>query len=90
MKFIHAADLHIDSPLRRFDSCDGAPVERLSGATRQALIALVDLAIEHKVAIVPPAGDIYDGSWADVRAGLFFRQQMLRLTRSEILVFIVK
>ena len=90
MIFIHAADLHIDSPLRGLDSYDGAPVERLRGATRQALIALVDLAIEHKVAIVLLAGDIYDGSWADFRTGLFFREQMLRLTRAGVLVFIVK
>ena len=70
MKFIHAADLHIDSPLRGLDSYEGAPINRLRGATRHALIALVDLAlialvdlaIEHEVAIVLLAGDIYDGS----------------------------
>ena len=90
MKFIHAADLHIDSPLRGLDSYEGAPINRLRGATRHALTALVDLAIEHEVAIVLLAGDIYDGSWADFRTGLFFRQQMVRLTRSGILVFIVK
>ena len=26
MKFIHAADLHIDSPMRGLDNYDGAPV----------------------------------------------------------------
>ena len=25
MKFLHAADLHVDSPLRGLDSCEGAP-----------------------------------------------------------------
>lgn len=90
MKFIHAADLHIDSPLRGLDDYSGAPVERLRGASRQAFIALVDLAINHQTAIVLLAGDIYDGNWADFRTGLFFREQMLRLRRSGILVFIVK
>ncbi len=90
MKFIHAADLHVDSPLRGLDSYDGAPVERLRGATRQSLIALVELAIEQRVALVILAGDIYDGNWADFRTGLFFRDQMLRLRRAGILVFIVK
>ncbi|KAE8760832.1 DNA repair exonuclease [Paraburkholderia madseniana] len=90
MKFIHAADLHVDSPLRGLDSYDGAPVERLRGATRQSLIALVDLAIEQGVALVIFAGDIYDGNWADFRTGLFFRDQMVRLRRASILVFIVK
>jgi len=90
LKFIHAADLHVDSPLRGLDSYDGAPVERLRGATRQSLIALVELAIEQRVALVILAGDIYDGNWADFRTGLFFRDQMLRLRRAGILVFIVK
>jgi len=90
VKFIHAADLHVDSPLRGLDSYDGAPVARLRGASRQALIALVELALEQQVAMVLLAGDIYDGNWADFRTGLFFREQMLRLRRSGILVFMVK
>ncbi|HOX59882.1 MAG TPA: DNA repair exonuclease [Verrucomicrobiota bacterium] len=90
MKFIHAADLHVDSPRRGLDGYDGAPVARLRGASRQALIALVELALEQNVAIVLLAGDIYDGNWADFRTGLFFREQMLRLRRAGILVFMVK
>jgi len=89
-RFLHAADLHVDSPLRGLDDYDGAPVQRLRGATRQALIALVELAIERGVALVVLAGDIYDGNWADFRTGLFFREQMQRLRRAGILVFIVK
>lgn len=90
MKFIHAADLHVDSPLRGLDGYEGAPVQRLRGATRQALSALVDLAIEHDVDFVILAGDIYDGNWADFRTGLFFREQMVRMTRVGIRVYIVK
>lgn len=90
MKFIHASDLHIDSPLCGLDSYSGAPAARLRGATRQALIALVDLAIEQSVDLVLLAGDIYDGNWSDFRTGLFFREQMVRLTGAGIRVFIVK
>jgi DNA repair exonuclease SbcCD nuclease subunit len=90
MKFIHAADLHVDSPLRGLDGYDGAPVQRLRGATRQALAALADLAIEQQVDFVILAGDIYDGNWADFRTGLFFRDQMVRMTREGIRVYIVK
>jgi DNA repair protein SbcD/Mre11 len=90
VKFIHAADLHIDSPLRGLDEYQGAPVARLRGASRQALTALVDLAIEQRVAFVLLAGDVYDGNWADFRTGIFFRNEMVRLRRAGILVFIVK
>ncbi|MFL6675666.1 MAG: exonuclease SbcCD subunit D [Massilia sp.] len=90
MKFIHAADLHVDSPLRGLDGYEGAPVQRLRGATRLALSALVDLAIERQVDFVILAGDIYDGNWTDFRTGLFFREQMLRLTRENIRVYVIK
>lgn len=90
MKFIHAADLHIDSPMQGLDRYEGAPVERLRGASRQALIGLVDLARKEQVAFVLLAGDIYDGNWADFRTGLFFREQMLRLSSEGIRVFIAK
>jgi DNA repair protein SbcD/Mre11 len=90
MKFIHAADLHIDSPLRGLDLYSGAPVDRLRVASRHALTGLVDLAIKEQVSFVLFAGDIYDGNWAEFRTGLFFRDLLVRLRRAGILVFIVK
>lgn len=90
MKFIHAADLHIDSPMRGLDNYDGAPADLLRGATRRALIGLVDLALREKVDLVLLAGDIFDRDLGDFRAALFFREQMIRLVNAGILVFIVK
>ncbi|MDX8389077.1 MAG: DNA repair exonuclease [Mariprofundaceae bacterium] len=88
MKFIHAADLHIDSPLRGLDRYEGAPVDRLRGATRKAFEQLVDLAMDEKIDFLLLAGDIYDGDWQDFHTGLYFREQMVRLGRSNIPVFI--
>ncbi len=65
MRFIHASDLHIDSPLRGLDRYDGAPVERLRTATRSALERLVDKAVAERVDFVLLAGDIYDRDWQD-------------------------
>jgi len=90
MRFLHAADLHIDSPLRGLDRYAGAPVERLRTATRQAVERLVDKALGEVVDFVLLAGDIYDRDWQDFRTGLFFREQMVRLGRAQIPVFIVQ
>ena len=49
MKFIHVADVHIDSPLRGLEQYEGAPVEEIRGATRKAVENLVELAIEQEV-----------------------------------------
>jgi DNA repair protein SbcD/Mre11 len=51
---------------------------------------MVNLAIEQSVDLVLLAGDIYDGNCTDFHTGLFFREQMLRLRRAGVLVFIVK
>ena len=90
MRFIHAADLHIDSPLRGLGRYPGAPVERLRGATRLALERLVDLAIDERVDFVLIAGDLYDRDWQDFHTGLFVRGQMVRLERQGIRVFIIQ
>jgi DNA repair exonuclease SbcCD nuclease subunit len=90
MKFIHAADLHLDSPLKGLDRYQGAPVERLRSATRAAFEGLIDLALAESVDFLLLAGDIYDRDWQDFHTGLFFREQMVRLERGEIRVFIVQ
>lgn len=90
MRFIHASDLHIDSPLRGLDRYEGAPVARLRTATRAALERLVDMAIAEHVDFVLFAGDIYDRDWQAFQTGLFFRETMVRLGRAHIRVFIVQ
>jgi DNA repair protein SbcD/Mre11 len=78
-KFIHAADIHLDSPLLGIEPYDGAPLEQLRGATRRALENLVALAMAEQVAFVLFAGDLYDGDWRDYNTGLFFAAQMTKL-----------
>ncbi len=90
MRFIHASDLHIDSPLRGLDRYVGAPVERLRTATRSAFERLIDTALAERVDFVLVAGDIYDCDWQDFHTGLFFRGQLVRLERAGIRVFIVQ
>ena len=89
-RFIHAADIHLDSPLRGLDQYEGAPVEALREATREALGNLVDLAIDREVDFVLIAGDLYDGAWKDYNTGLFFARQMARLAGHDIRVYLIQ
>ncbi|WP_371777985.1 metallophosphoesterase family protein [Streptosporangium subroseum] len=89
MKLLHAADLHIDSPLRGLSSYEGAPAQELRTASRRALENLVALAISEKVTAVLLAGDIYDGDWPDFQTGLFFTRQMSQLRDADIAVYMV-
>jgi hypothetical protein len=88
VKFIHCSDLHIDSPLDGLERYPGAPVAALRGATRQALVNLVDLAVNQRVDFLVIAGDIFDGDWRDMNTGLFFNSQMRVLERAGISVYL--
>lgn len=88
-KFIHAADVHLDSPLRGLNRYESAPVDSIRNACRRAFENLVDLAIEEKVAFVLLAGDLYDGDWKDYSTGIFLSQQIGRLGQHNISVFSV-
>ena len=90
MKFIHSADIHLDSPLRGLERYEGAPVAELRGATRRALENLVKLSIDEQVAFVLVAGDVYDGDWRDYNTGLFFLRQMTRLREAGIPVLLIR
>ena len=88
-KFIHAADVHLDSPLRGLSRYESAPIESIRNACRRAFENLVDLAIEEKVSFVLLAGDLYDGDWKDYSTGIFLSRQMGRLGQHGISVFAV-
>lgn len=88
-RFLHCADIHLDSPLRGLSAYPGAPVEQIRGATRQAFAAMVAWAEEQRVDFVVVAGDLYDGDWKDFQTGLYFTQQMARLGRAGIRVYVV-
>jgi len=89
-KFLHAADIHLDSPLRGLDRYEGCPADEIRGATRKALDNLVRLAIAEKVAFVLIAGDIYDGDWHDHNTGLCFVAGLARLRDAGIEVFLIR
>ncbi|MBE0529274.1 MAG: DNA repair exonuclease [Rhodospirillales bacterium] len=89
-RFIHCADIHLDSPLRGLSAYAGAPVEEMRSATRRALGNLTRLAVEEQVDFVVIAGDLYDGDWPDFQTGLYFTSQMARLGRAGIRIYIVR
>ncbi len=89
MKFIHTADIHLDSPLRGLAAYQDAPAARLRNVTRDAFSRLVDLAMEEDVDFMVIAGDLYDGNWKDANTGHFFCREMGRLNLAGIQVFLL-
>lgn len=90
MKFIHAADLHIDSPLRGLEAYQGAPVDRVRHATRDALARLVQLCLDEQAAFLIVAGDLFDHDWKDFNTALYVVNQFQILDRAGVRVFAIR
>ncbi len=88
MKLIHAADLHIDSPMIGASRYEGAPA--LRGATRKAFSALVDLCLVEGASFLVLAGDVFDDDWRDMNTGLFFLAELRRLREVGTQVVLVR
>jgi DNA repair exonuclease SbcCD nuclease subunit len=90
LRFIHCADIHLDSPLRGLERYEGAPVEEVRGATRRAFDNLIQSAFRERVDFIVIAGDLYDGDWPDFNTGLFFAKGVAQLGESGIPVYVVR
>ncbi|WP_174800786.1 metallophosphoesterase family protein [Martelella limonii] len=89
-RFIHAADLHLGSPLSGLALKDRQIAERFAAAGRDAFTALIDVAIARGVDFMVIAGDVYDGAWRDNSIGLFFNREIARLSRAAIPVYFLR
>jgi DNA repair exonuclease SbcCD nuclease subunit len=90
LKFVHAADLHLDSPLRGLARYAGAPVDEMRMASRRALENLIELCLHERAQLLLIAGDVYDGDWRDYSTGLFFSTQLARLREAGVQVVLVR
>jgi len=88
-KFLHAADIHLDSPLRGIARYEGMPADDIRLAARRAFDHLVQLAMDEKVRFVLLAGDLYDADWKDTGTGMFFVSRMARLREQRIPVYLI-
>src|SRR5439155_17203618 len=89
LRFIHTADLHLDSPFRGLAETLPALRDTLQSATLGALDRVVDHTINSKADFLIIAGDLYDSKDRSLRALVSFRKQMERLAERHIPVFIV-
>ena len=88
-RFVHAADLHIDSPFAGVGDADNRVATRLREATYEAFQNLVDLCINQNADFLVIAGDVYDGADRSVRAQLRFREGLSKLADKGIKSFVV-
>jgi DNA repair protein SbcD/Mre11 len=90
IRFIHAADLHLDSPLAGLRERAGERAEDIAGASRRAFDNMIDFALAERVDFVIIAGDVFDGDWSDYNSGLFLIRGLDRLNRAGIPLILIR
>ncbi|MCY4186576.1 MAG: DNA repair exonuclease [Rhodobacteraceae bacterium] len=89
-RFVHTADLHLDSPLKSLALRDPELKLQVGIATRETFARIVNLCIEEKVDALLIAGDLYDSDQNSMHTARFLANQMQRLHQEDIRVFIIK
>lgn len=89
-RFIHAADIHLDSPMLNLDRYEGAPTEQFREAARSAMDSLMDLTIDEQARFVIFAGDLYDGECTDINTPIELRRRLGELAQNNTESFIVQ
>jgi exonuclease SbcD len=89
-RFVHAADIHLDSPLRSLALRDVALADLIGNATRQAFTAIVDLCLDEQVDALLLAGDLYDDHQTSMKTARFLAEQIRRLHEVGISVFLIR
>jgi DNA repair protein SbcD/Mre11 len=88
-RFMHAADLHLDSPFIGISGLDDNLRSFVQESTFRALERLVQLAIDQHVDFIVISGDIYDSSNISLRAQLRFLESLSRLGMEGIAVYVI-
>jgi DNA repair protein SbcD/Mre11 len=89
VSFIHAADLHLDSPMVGLKYLPHPIFNRLRESTFEALKKVTTAAIENNVDLVILAGDLFDGEDRSLRAQSRLRSEMLKLEEKGIPVYVI-
>ncbi|MDW6020655.1 DNA repair exonuclease [Mesorhizobium sp. BAC0120] len=89
-RFIHTADIHLDSPLRSLAMRNQSLAEVVGDASRQAFVSIIDLCLAERVDALVIAGDLYDGEQTSMKTARFLASQMTRLHQAGIRVLKIR
>ena len=87
--FIHAADLHLDSPFQSIAHLDPGLADRLIKESQAAFQRLIDLCIQKKTHFLLISGDSFDSGSGNLSGQLRFLNGMKKLERAGIPVYMI-
>lgn len=88
VKFIHCADLHLDSPFKSKSHLSPKIFEDVQKSAYESFKNIVDLALQKEVDFIIIAGDLFDNENRTLRAEVFLKEQFERLRKEQIFVYV--
>ncbi len=89
IKFVHCADLHLDSPFQGLTTKEPSLAGRFKHATNDSFVKIIELCLSEKVDFLTIGGDTFDGVDRSLCAQILLRDQFERLCKANIAVVIV-
>ncbi|HRO15415.1 MAG TPA: DNA repair exonuclease [Paracoccus sp. (in: a-proteobacteria)] len=89
-RFVHAADIHLDSPLRSLALRAPQVADLIGTASRLVFAGIVDLCLAERVDALLLAGDLYDGDQTSMKTARFLAEQLRRLHDAGIAVHVIR
>lgn len=89
-RFVHTADVHLDSPLRSLALRNPELADLIGNATRKAFERTISLCLDERVDALLLAGDLYDGEQTSMKTARFLAEQLRKLGDAGIETFIVR
>lgn len=89
-RFVHTADIHLDSPLKSLAMRDPELAALVQTATRQTFQNVITLCLEENVDALLIAGDLYDGDQTSMKTAAFLGAELRKLTDAGIRVCLIR
>ncbi|MET3683528.1 DNA repair exonuclease SbcCD nuclease subunit [Alkalibacillus flavidus] len=88
IRFLHTADLHLDSPFKGMRDVPGVILQGIQSATLKAFDRIIETAIHEQVDFVLMVGDVFDVQSASLKSLVTLKRGLSRLDESGIHVYI--
>ena len=89
VRFIHTADLHLDTPFKGLASWNRDLAYKLKDATFKSYRKIIDLCLKENVDFLIISGDIFESENKPLAAELKFKNELKRLSGREIPVYFI-
>ena len=89
-RFLHTADLHLDSPLKSLALKDADLAGLIGNASRRVFETIVQTCLDERLDALVIAGDLFDRELRSVKTPAFLTRQLRLLNEAGVQVFMIR